>query len=666
MVVGLQDNIRFKHRNDIPTNGLETICIEVEPPKAKSFLVLAWYRPPSDTIETFDKMEKVLSYLDTEGKELILLGDTNCDFGSKENGRLTDGNAKLLSNIYNIYSLKQLIEDPTRATCSSSTIIDHIATSCARNSIESGVYEVGMSDHYMVYCIRKFNGAVERDHKIIKTRKMKNFNQDAFLSDVSNICWEHIASKTDDVNYSVCEWTNLLSLTIEKHAPLRLIRVSEKCSPWINKELKTLMRTRDRLKKAAVKSKSPALMRSYRIVRNATNTLNTQLKKKHYNDKIIECKGDIKGSWKVIHEIINKKSKSTNIDYIKDCDQEITNNREIANIMNDYFCTVGIGLAKDIEETENSLLSGKYQIKSSTANFRFRPIMVQDIREAIAKLTTSKSFGTDTISSYFLKMALPFLENSIAMLFNTSLETGIFPDIWKISRVAPIYKEGDKSEKSNYRPISVLPVISRLFERLVYDQLYQHLNSNNLLAKEQSGFRKLHSTLTCLIKSTDEWYSALDNRQLVGLVLIDLKKAFDTVDHNILCQKLEHYGLRGRELAWFKYYLSNRKQYCTINGVESKLMDINIGVPQGSCLGPLLFIFYINDLPQAVKNSTVAMYADDTSLSYRSGDIRQLSEVMNKDLTTIVEWLKGNKLSLNVSKTKTYGYINKTKGKVLS
>ena len=306
VAIYIKDNIRFKHRNDIPTNGLETIGIEVEPPKAKSFLVLAWYRPPSDTIETFDKMEKALSYLDTEGKELILLGDTNCDFGSKENGRLTDSNAKLLSNIYNIYSLKQLIEDPTRATCSSSTIIDHIATSCARHIIESGVYEVGMSDHYMVYCIRKFNGAVERDHKIIKTRKMKNFNQDAFLSDVSNICWEHIASKTDDVNYSVCEWTNLLSLTIEKHAPLSLIRVSEKCSPLINKELKTLMRTRDRLKKAAVKSKSPALMRSYRIARNATNTLNTQLKKKHYNDKIIECKGDIKGSWKVINEIINK------------------------------------------------------------------------------------------------------------------------------------------------------------------------------------------------------------------------------------------------------------------------------------------------------------------------------------------------------------------------
>ena len=189
----------------------------------------------------------------------------------KENDRLTDGNAKHLSNIYNIYSLKQLIKDPTRATCSSSTIIDHIATSCFKNIIESGVYEIGISDYYMVYCIRKINGTVERDHKIIKTRKIKNFNQDAFLSHVSNICWEHIVSKTDDMNYSICEWTNLFFLTIEKHAPLSQIRVSEESSPWIKRELKTLMRTRDRLKTAAVKSKSPAMMRSHRKARNASN-----------------------------------------------------------------------------------------------------------------------------------------------------------------------------------------------------------------------------------------------------------------------------------------------------------------------------------------------------------------------------------------------------------
>ena len=305
-------------------------------------------------IETFDKVEKVLSYLDTEGKELILLGDTNCDFGSKENDRLTNGNAKHLSKIYDVYSLKQLIKDPTRDTCSSSTIIDHIATSCARNIIKSGVYEVAMSDHYMVYCIRKVNDAVQRDHKIIKSRKMKNFNPDVFQFNASSICWEHIVSITGDVNYSVCEWTNLFSLSIEKHASSCRIRVAENCSPWIDKELKTLMRTRDRLKKAAGKSKSPALMCSCRKACNASNTLNTQLKKKYYNEKITACKGDSKASWRAINEIINKKSKSTNIDYIRNYGQEISNSRDIANVSNDYLCPIGTGLTKTSEETVNT------------------------------------------------------------------------------------------------------------------------------------------------------------------------------------------------------------------------------------------------------------------------------------------------------------------------
>ena len=162
---------------------------------------------------------------------------------------------------------------------------------------------------------------------------MKNFNQDAFLPDISNICWEHIVSKTDNVNYSVCEWTNLFCLIIEKHTPLSRIRVSEKCSHWINEELKKLMRTRDRLKKNAVKSQSSALMRSYRKARNASNSLNNELKRKYYNDKITACKGDIKSSWRAINEIINKKSKSTNIDYIKNCGQEISSKSEIGNVI---------------------------------------------------------------------------------------------------------------------------------------------------------------------------------------------------------------------------------------------------------------------------------------------------------------------------------------------
>ena len=170
-----------------------------------------------------------------------------------------------------------------------------------------------------------------------------------------------------------------------------------------------------------------------------------------------------------------------------------------------------------------------------------------------------------------------------------------------------------------------------------------------------------HSTLTCLLKMSDDWYNGLDLGKLVGLVFIDLKKAFDTVDHDILCKKLELYGVQQRELSWFKSYLSNRKQFCRVNGVDSDIGEIEVGVPQGSCLGPLLFLIYINDLPEAVQGASVTMYADDTTLSHQSHDLTQLNEAINSDLSKLETWLQGNKLSLNVAKNSFNAHIHQAK-----
>ena len=187
------------------------------------------------------------------------------------------------------------------------------------------------------------------------------------------------------------------------------------------------------------------------------------------------------------------------------------------------------------------------------------------------------------------------------------------------------------------------------------------MKENCLFSPDQSGFLRLHSTLNCLLKSTDDWYSGLDIGQLVGLIFIDLKKAFDTVDREILCKKLQIYGVQHRELSWFRSYLSYRKQFCRVNDVASDINDIEVGVPQGSCLGPLLFLIYINDLPRAVQGSTVSMHADDTSLCHQSNDITQLNKAINNDLRHLDSWLQGNKLSLNVAKT--HSMLNTTKQK---
>ena len=191
------------------------------------------------------------------------------------------------------------------------------------------------------------------------------------------------------------------------------------------------------------------------------------------------------------------------------------------------------------------------------------------------------------------------------------------------------------------------------------------MKENGLFTSCQSDFLRLHSTLTCLLKMSYNWYNGLDLGKLVGMVFIDLKKVFDKVDHDVLCKKLEHYGVQQRELSWFRSYLSNRKQLCRVNGVDSNVGEIEVSVPQGSCLGPLLFLIYINDLPQAVQHSSVTMYADDTSPCHQSRDLTQLNKAINSDLKKLETWLQGNKLSLNVAKTHSMLISTKQKGSSL-
>ena len=260
-------------------------------------------------------------------------------------------------------------------------------------------------------------------------------------------------------------------------------------------------------------------------------------------------------------------------------------------------------------------------------------------------MKTSHGSGNDGIASYFLKIALPNIKGSSCDLFNLSLFSGKFPDCWKIARVAPIFINGQRDDRSNYRPISVLPFTSRLFEKLLYDQFYDCLSTNKLTYRHQSGFRSLHSVVTCFMKNTNDWYLNIDKGEHTGLIFIDLKKAFDTVDHNIHSQKLAKYGVNGLEHDWFASYLNNRKQFCKVNGVSSSISDINCGVPQGSCLGPLLFLIYIDDLPFLLEKVHVSMYADDTTISHSSMSLADLLHDLNCDLSNLQDWLHGNKLS---------------------
>ena len=257
----------------------------------------------------------------------------------------------------------------------------------------------------------------------------------------------------------------------------------------------------------------------------------------------------------------------------------------------------------------------------------------------------NKAAGLDNLPTSVLKDTLPLIVKPLCHVLNLSLAQGKIPEAWKLARVSPIFKGGDVTDPLNYRPISVLPVMSKVLERLVFNQLYKYLNDNNLLTDSQFGFRPKFSTLLALITITENIRKALDEGLTVGFVTLDLKKAFDLIPHEVIIEKLRKYGVDSESLAWFKDYLTLRKQVTVGNLSEPRHMTC--GVPQGSILGPLLFIITINDIVKAVKHCTVSLYADDTCLYYASSNPLDLEKYVNEDLNSISKWFNCNGLLLN-------------------
>ena len=285
--------------------------------------------------------------------------------------------------------------------------------------------------------------------------------------------------------------------------------------------------------------------------------------------------------------------------------------------MNDFFCNIGKNLSDKLPQTENPLLESRFSVNEHNLRFEFQTINIAQVEKVFGKFKKSLGFGTDGIANHFLKIALPVIGESLCNIFHLSIATGVFPDCCKIARVAKVVSLMIDQIIGRFQCF-LSCLVSRVFEKLVFNQLYEYLDKNKLIYYKQSGFRSLHSAVTCLLKSTNDWYVNMDKGRFTATVFIDLKKAFDSVDHDILLQKFEKYGVIGLEHTWFSSYLKNRRQLCRVNGVASNMEEIKCGVPQGSCLGPLLFLIYINDLPFALKNSEVTMYADDTSMSYSS------------------------------------------------
>ena len=321
----------------------------------------------------------------------------------------------------------------------------------------------------------------------------------------------------------------------------------------------------------------------------------------------------------------------------------------MSNIFNDFYVNVADGITKTIPLTPKSPLD--YLSDRICSSLFLTPVTSIEVNDLINILNPSKSVGPNSIPIKLLKIIGCSVSPLLALLVNQSFQSGIFPDKLKIAKVISIFKKGNPELPSNYRPISLLPIFSKIFEKVMYKRLHRFLEIHKVLYSLQFGFQENHSIGHALVSLTEAVRSTLDNKRLGCGIFIDLQKAFDTVNHRILLSKLEHYGIRGCALEWFRSYLSDRKQYVSVNGSNSNLLSITCGVPQGSVLGPLLFLIYINDLPNVSKKLTFYLSADDTNIYYESKDLFNLIKIVNKELRLVKKWLDANKLSLNIDKT---------------
>ena len=373
-------------------------------------------------------------------------------------------------------------------------------------------------------------------------------------------------------------------------------------------------------------------------------------KRKYFFSKFEHAKNNMKQTWKTINNVIGRgKKQSAQSKFKAEDGSSVTNPKEISNQFNDFFVNVGPKLASSIQNTGKQYFA--YLSENKTSSMYMKPIVESDIVKIIDKFDINKGGGHDNIGNLIIKKVCNEIAKPLNMIFNLSISTGIVPDKLKIAKVIPLYKKEDAEVFSNYRPVSLLPCFSKILERLVFNRCTDYIDNKQILNPKQFGFRSKHSTFMAIEQMVDKVTAAVERNETTIGIFLDLSKAFDTIDHNILLHKLEHYGFRGIVLEWFRNYLRNRKQYVYYNSYQSESHDIICGVPQGSILGPLLFLLYVNDITNASNVLEFVLFADDTTILYSHKNVERQTNVVNEELKEVSNWFKANKLSINATKT---------------
>lgn len=663
----------FKPRPDLciyESKFIESSFIEIINNGRSNQIIGVIYRHPTLGVDRFtdDHMRPLITKLSKESKKQITIaGDFNVNLLNLSHSHSSDFFDLLTSN-----HLLPTISLPTKInTSGKNTLIDNIFTNVFNPDIISGNISLNISDGHLPSFLIIPNpnqNHLPKHHNFFK-HDSRNFNVKSedfpihkfLMAQDLDLDWDNILKIENlDPNFSFENFYSTISPVISKFLPLKKVSNHEhkrKFKPWVSYGIRQCMKRRDKLytqlRNCKNSIRKQSIQDEYKVLRNRVSELLSIAKKNYFNRYFQANNRNLRKIWQGINSIININTSSNDSPscIAKKDGTLITDPTLVCEEFNNHYVNVASNILEERKSFEGDGNFRKFLPPSIVNSIVFDPIDAEEVCNLISKFNVNKGCGPFSIPSIVLFHMRHKLAKPISWIANICIMTGIHPDKLKLQKVIPFFKKGSKLSTANYRPISLLSNINKIIEKLVFNRVLSFLNRNNVIYEKQFGFRPKHSTNHALINIVDTISNAIDSGKLAAGVFVDFQKAFDTVDHNILISKLEHYGIRGKFNDWFKSYLTNRKQCVSILGYESSYQPIKYGVPQGSVLGPLLFLIYINDLNHSIQFSDTFHFADDTNLLNINSSFYKLQSNLNKDLKGLYRWLLANKISLNAAKT---------------
>ena len=634
-------------------NSFESLILKANYNNFKFISVNIYRTPSEETIPLFlEKLLDLLDKLDDFNCPVFIAGDLNINVFLSV---LPNSNASQLMDNFIAYGYLNLILRATRIQNHSYSLIDlMLCKDFVQNLASSIVMPTDLSDHYLTI-LSFFENSFKSNKKSndLNKRKLNDENLESLNNALNSVDWT-IVTSTQDVNLAYERFLVIFKDLYNLHCPLVTIRQNKKYIPqqkYMNTHLLKCKEFKDMLFRTKTNFPSIANKERYNRYRNEYFRSVRRAKKIYYQGQIKKVGKDGRKLWGVLREVLGVSKHSKEMDYLEIGDNRITDKVEIANKFNEHFSSLGRKLTPEIPTTdkhfsdflppriEQSLFIGPLsQLKTFEIITNIKPKASKDIDEFSMKL--------------LIRTAAP-ISVPLCHIYNTSISTGTFPDLMKISKSVIIYKSGPISELESYRGVSMICSFSKPLERYIYSEIYDFLEEQSFFSPRQYGFRKNYSTCHNVLNMLNLVSQAFIDKKVCSVVLLDIRKAFDLVDREILLSKLSHYGIRGTLLDWFRSYFDGRAQRVYFGGEYSTtLEDIVIGVLQGSCLGVLLFIIYINDLEASCREALFNLFCDDTLLFLASKTFRELVDKLNEVLPMAVSWYNSNKLLINSLKTK--------------